>query len=253
MRPHPHPHRTEPTTSGRHWPDDTTVGKRLRFVENDKPGEWLTVIGVCADLVQDTQDRDSAPLVHVPYRQQPCCWMGVLLRTKADPTALATPVRAAVQNIDQDLPLFDVRTLTAALDKQRWFLVVFGTLFSVFALAGLLMASVGIYAVVAQATARRTREIGIRMALGATAANIARLVLTRGFMQLGLGLALGLGGAFATTHLLASTPLFCGVSPHDPLVFTGITALLVAIGVAACWLPARRAARIAPTEALRTE
>ena len=239
--------------AGRHWPDDTTVGKRLRFVENDKPGEWLTVIGVCADLVQDTQDRDSAPLVHVPYRQQPCCWMGVLLRTKADPTALATPVRAAVQNIDQDLPLFDVRTLTAALDKQRWFLVVFGTLFSVFALAGLLMASVGIYAVVAQATARRTREIGIRMALGATAANIARLVLTRGFMQLGLGLALGLGGAFATTHLLASTPLFGGVSPHDPLVFTGITALLVAIGVAACWLPARRAARIAPTEALRTE
>jgi len=239
--------------AGLHWPDGTAVGRRLRFLETDKPGEWMTVIGVCADLVQEPNERNSPPLVHIPYRQSPWGWMGLLLRTELDPATLAGPVRATVQGLDQDLPLFDVRTLTAALAKQRWFLVVFGTLFSVFALTGLLMASVGIYAVVAQATLRRTREIGIRMALGATAANIARLVLTRGFIQLGLGLVLGLGGALGTTHLLASTPLFGGVSPRDPLVFAGITALLTAIGIAACWLPARRATRIAPTEALRTE
>ncbi len=106
--------------------------------------------------------------------------MGVLLRTTSDPASLAAPVRAAVQKIDQNLPLFRVRTLTTALEKQCWFFSAFGTLFSVFALTGLLMGSVGIYAVVAQATARRTREIGIRMALGATAGNIARLVLFRG-------------------------------------------------------------------------
>jgi len=239
--------------AAQHWPGETAVGRRVRFIENEKPGEWMTVIGVCADLVQETNDRNAAPVVHISYRQQPWGWMGLLLRTSGDPTLLATPVRAAVQQIDQDLPLFEVGTLTAALDKQRWFLQVFGTLFTVFALTGLLMASVGIYAVVAQTTARRTREIGIRMALGATAASIARLVLARGLTQLFIGLALGMAGAYATTGLLDSVGFLIGVSPHDPLVFTGITALLIAIGVAACWLPARRAARIAPTEALRTE
>jgi ABC-type antimicrobial peptide transport system permease subunit len=158
-----------------------------------------------------------------------------------------------VQEVDQDLPLFEVRTLTAALERQRWFLVVFGALFFSFALTGLLMASVGIYAVVAQATARRTREIGIRMALGATAARIAQLVLTRGLTQLGIGLVVGLGGAFGATHLMANSGLVMQVSPNDPVLFIAITGVLVAIGLFACWLPARRAARIAPTEALRTE
>jgi ABC-type antimicrobial peptide transport system permease subunit len=158
-----------------------------------------------------------------------------------------------VQKLDPDLPLFEVRTLSTALEKRRWFLRVFGTLFAVFAATGLLMASVGIYAVVAQTTARRTREIGIRMALGATAANIARLVLSRGLAQLLLGLVLGLGGAFAATRLMDNVGFLIGTSPRDPVVFAGITLLLIAIGLVACWLPARRAARIAPTEALRTE
>jgi putative ABC transport system permease protein len=236
-----------------HWPGESAIGKRFRRVEKDKTHEWTAVIGVCADLVQEPSEKDSPPLVHVPYRQEPWGWMGLLLRTSSDPAALAVPVRAAVQKIDQDLPLFEVRTLTAALDKSRWFLSVFGTMFAVFALTALLMASVGIYAVVAQTTARRTREIGIRMALGATAASIARLVLARGLTQLLIGLALGLGGALATTQLMDKIGFLIGISPHDPLVFLGLTVLLITIGVAACWLPARRAARIAPTEALRTE
>ena len=120
-------------------------------------------------------------------------------------------------------------------------------------LTGLLMASVGIYAVVAQTTARRTREIGIRMALGATASNIARLVLSRGLIQLTIGLAIGLGGSFAATRLMDKIGFLIGISPNDPTVFIGITILLIAIGLVACWLPARRAARIAPTEALRQE
>ena len=239
--------------AAKYWPGEPAVGKRFRFWEDDKPKEWMNVIGVCADLVQDMENAHSPPLVHIPYRQEPWGWMGMILRTASDPAALTGPVRATVQKLDQDLPLFEVRTLTAALDKQRWFLSVFGTLFTVFALTGLLMASVGIYAVVAQTTARRTREIGIRMALGATTAAISRLVLARGLTQLLSGLVLGLGGAFAATRLLDQVGFLVGVSSHDPLVFTGITALLIAIGVAACWLPARRAARIAPTEALRTE
>jgi ABC-type antimicrobial peptide transport system permease subunit len=107
---------------------------------------------------------------------------------------------------------------------------------------------------VAHATSRRTREIGIRMALGATAGRIMQLVLARGLTQLGIGLVLGLGGALAATQILANVRvLFAGVTAQDPLVFTGITVLLIVIGIFACWLPARRAARIAPTEALRVD
>lgn len=237
----------------KHWPGADPVGRRFRWITDNKPGPWLTVIGICADVVQELRDQPQAPIFHVPYRQQPWGWMGLLIRAQGDPTTLTAPVRGVVQKLDQDLPLYEVGTLAGDLEHNRWFLVVFGTLFLSFALTGLLMASVGIYAVVAQATARRTREIGVRMALGATARHIAQLVLQRGLVQLGLGLVLGLAGAFGATTLLAKTGLVLRVSAADPPVFTGITALLVTIGLIACWLPARRAARINPTEALRTE
>ncbi len=115
------------------------------------------------------------------------------------------------------------------------------------------MASVGIYAVVAHATARRTREIGVRMALGATAGNIVRLILSRGMIQLGLGLVIGLAGAFGATRLMKNVGFVTLVSANDPLVFIAITTLLVVIGVFACWLPARRAAALHPVNALRHE
>jgi ABC-type antimicrobial peptide transport system permease subunit len=162
-------------------------------------------------------------------------------------------VRSAVQKQDQDLPLFDIRTLSAAHERSFWHLAVFGTLFLTFAAFALLMASVGLYAVVAQATARRTREIGIRMALGATADGILRLVLSRGLLQLGIGLVLGLGGAFAATQLLAKTPMLVRVSAQDPFVFASVTALLIIVGLLACWIPARRAAALHPVKALRHE
>jgi len=111
----------------------------------------------------------------------------------------------------------------------------------------------GIYAVVAQTTAQRTREIGIRLALGATATKIARLVLSRGLSQLGLGLALGLGGAFAATRLLDKIGFLQGISPNDPIVFGGVTILLLSLGFLACWLPARRATKVDPMVALRSD
>jgi predicted permease len=237
----------------KHWPKESALGKRFRFIENDKPGPWLTVIGVSADLALGERKQDQLPLVFLNYRQEPWGWMALVIRTRSDPASLAAPVRAAVQAIDQDLPLFEVNSLPAALDHQRWFLAVFGTLFLVFALAGLLMASVGIYAVVAQSTVRRTREIGIRMALGATAAGIVRLVLSRGLTQLGIGLTLGLGGAIAATQLLEKVGFLVRVSPYDPVVFVSIVTLLLSIGVFACWLPARRAAALHPVRALRHE
>ncbi|HEY0946458.1 MAG TPA: FtsX-like permease family protein, partial [Opitutaceae bacterium] len=236
----------------RHWPDEVQpLGRRFRFLRDGKPAEWIAVVGVCGDIVQETLERDAPPVVYLSNRQEPWAWLGLLLRTPGDPATLAGAVRAAVQEIDGDLPLFEVRTLPDAIEHRNWFLGVFGTLFFTFALIALLMASIGLYAVVAQSTARRTREIGIRMALGATAGRMVRLVLSRGVAQLGVGLVLGLGGAFAATRLMDG--MLGLVSPADPLVFGSVIALLAGIGVFACWLPARRAAQVAPTEALRSE
>ena len=237
----------------KYWPGESALGKRVRFINRSTPQPWMTVIGVSADVIH-LQPRDQPLLLlYVPYQQEPWGWMGLVLRTNGDPTTLVSPLRRAVQKLDPDLPLFEVRTLTTALERQRWFLRVFGVLFAVFAAAALLMAAVGIYGVIAHSTERRTREIGIRMALGATAGRIARLVLSRGLRQLALGLGIGLGGAFGATHLMKKTGLVLQVSPYDPVVFGATIAVLLGIGLFACWLPARRAAALHPVTALRHE
>jgi ABC-type antimicrobial peptide transport system permease subunit len=156
-----------------------------------------------------------------------------------------------MQQLDPALPLFEVRTLPAAIDHEHWFLEVFGSLFLLFALIALAMALVGIYAVVAQATSRRTREIGIRMALGASAGRVVRLVLSRGLVELGAGLALGLAGAIAATRLMKGIPGLS--STNEPLIFILVVSVLLAAGLFASWLPARRAAKVDPLVALRTE
>jgi predicted permease len=238
--------------AARHWPNQTAIGKRFRFIEDGKPGPWIAVVGVTGDLVQNPMSSENHPLVFVPHRQEGWGGMALLIRTaNGSPAALANPVRSAIQNLDPDLPLFEVMTLNEALEKQRWFLVVFGALFFSFAAIGLLIAAVGIYGVVAQATAQRTREIGIRMALGATARGILAIMLSLGLKQLSAGLVIGLAGALATTRLMKD--LLMQVSPQDPMVLAAVAALLVTVGLFACWLPARRAAALHPVQALRDE
>ena len=176
-----------------------------------------------------------------------------MIRTSGDPAALAPSVRTAVQSIDSELPLFDLATLPAAFKRSNWSIRVFGALFFAFAVIALLMASVGIYAVVAQATARRTREIGIRMALGSTATAIIRLVFSSGLLQLASGVGLGLILAFAATDLMDKTGLLFRVSARDPWVFVVVPVFLAAVGVLAIWLPAYRASRVDPIRALRVD
>ncbi len=231
------------------WPNQNAIGKRFRFYDDkDKPGDWITVVGVAANLVQDLNEKDPKPLLFVPFRQEGSNGMALLVQFTIDPT---TAVRAAVQNLDQDLPLRDVSMLTEAVDHQEWFLHLFSRLFLGFALIALLMASVGLYAVIAHATGSRTQEIGVRMALGANTSNIMMLVMKRGLWQIGAGLALGLGAAYPVARLMASLPI--GVSPSDPAVFLVIATLLAAVGLFACWLPARRAAALDPVKAIRYE
>ena len=232
----------------RYWHNRTVLGKRFRFYTNDKPGEWVVVAGVSADVVQNPNDSKSDALLYLPYRQEGYDSMALLLRSSGIP---ASAVRAAVQAMDQDMPLSEVRMLTAAMERNSWFLRVFGVLFLTFGVMALVMAAVGIYAVMAQATTRRTQEIGVRMALGASSRNIMGMVLTRGMKQLMAGLVLGVGAAIPAARAMATLPF--RLSPSDPMLLVVVSVVLVAVGIFACWLPARRAAGLNPVAAIRYE
>jgi len=237
--------------AARHWPRADALGKRFRFYSDNKSGDWMTVIGISANLVQSAMEPSPDPLVFLPYRQDSYDSMAIAVRTRANPSAIVPALRTAVQDLDQDLPLSDVRTLAEEMNRQFWFLQVFGTIFLTFALIAMLLASIGIYAVMAQATGRRTREIGVRIALGATASGIQRLVLKRGIVQLSIGLALGLAAAWPAARILAGLRFL--TSPTDPLLVAGVAAVLAGTGLFACWLPARRAAALNPVNAIRNE
>jgi putative ABC transport system permease protein len=209
-------------------------------------------MGVSADLAQTPNELRPLPLFFSPYAPGGLAGMTIMLRSSGgNPAALAAPLRAAMRQIDPDRALANVLTLEEASYRDGWYLRVFGSMFLVFAGGALLLASIGIYAVVAQTTARRTQEIGVRMAMGATSPNIQQLVVGRGLKQLLAGTLLGLAIAVAVTRLMGE--LLYGVSPTDPVVFSSVIGVIALVGSAACWLPARRAARLDPLTALRHE
>jgi predicted permease len=237
----------------RAWPDMQPLGRRFRLIAGSATDRsWLTVIGVTGDFVQ--QPRSSRPdaVAFVPYRQDHATTSLVLaVRTRGDAAPFARPLRSVVSEIDPDLALYDVETFERALYDSRMFYRVFAGVFSIFGGAALLMAAVGLYAVMAQATARRTREIGIRMALGATPVRILTTVMRRGLVHVGIGLVLGVCLAVAGTRAMAF--MLFGVTPYDPLAMGASALILVASGLVACWLPAWRATRLEAIEALGCE
>jgi predicted permease len=231
------------------WPGQDPIGKRFRIYDDkDKPGPWITVVGISAGMVQELVNTEPRPPVFVPYRQEGWDNMALMIESSANPIPA---VRTAIQNIDQDLPLTDIFRFDEAVQHQVWFLRVFGEIFFAFALIGLLMASVGIYAVMAHAAAGRTQEIGVRMALGATGRNIVALVMRRGLWQIAAGVTLGLAAGFPIARLMKSLPL--GLSSTDPRIFLAVATVLATVGILACWLPARRAAALDPVKAIRYE
>jgi ABC-type antimicrobial peptide transport system permease subunit len=177
--------------------------------------------------------------------------MWVTLRSSGDPSTLTNPLRSALQRIDSDLALYDAQTLAAFMDSQTWFLQVFGIIFFIFATGALIMASIGIYAVATHAAARRTREMGIRMALGANSAEILKLAMSRGIKQLSIGLVLGLAVAVAATRLMQT--VLTNVSLFEPVVLGTVIAIIFVVGLTACWIPARRVTSLDPARVLREE
>ena len=242
--------------SRRYWPGESAIGKRFRFLTGKRavpPGPWLEVIGECADFLENPTLPAPEPMAFVPFEQSPVAQFFILLRTAGDPVGLATAARETVQKLDPDVALVQLQPLPEALAELRWSARTFGLIFLIFAAAGLLTSAVGIYATVACATTRRTREIGIRMALGATAGQVVRLILSRGLLQMIVGIALGLWVGWQFVQLLRRTGLLFQLPSSAFGWMLALALFTMAIGFVACLLPARRATRVPPTEALRVE
>lgn len=232
------------------WPGENPLGKRLRLLDGTEP--WRTVVGVASNIVQDDREgQQNGPLLYVPFRQNPQATMSILALTRVPPASLSTAIRSQIQALYPDLPVYGPFPLTANLRGMYWNRGLYGSLFLIFAAIALLLASIGLYAVIAHSVNQRTQEIGIRMAIGATASDIRKLVFNQGMLPLGIGLAIGLAASFGVNRLLASE--LVRVSPGDPVTLAIVSAVLLLSATLGCMVPARRAMRVDPLVALRHE
>ena len=236
------------------------IGRRIRFAQGQAgPGTppppvpvWRTIVGISPTIRHtQAQDGSSQAAAYVPLRQEANGFVNLLVRSQLPPGSVMNAVRAQVQDLDPDQPVFAIQTYDAMLKQQMWPYRVFGSLFTIFAVIALVMSAVGLYSVMAYSVTQRTAELGVRMALGANAGNIIWLVFRRGLWQTGLGLGLGLAAAFGVSRVLQT--LLVDVSATDPITFGTITVLLTSVAVAACLIPARRATRVDPLVALRAD
>lgn len=231
------------------WPNGDPIGRR--YHEGDDKQPLIEVVGVVGDIRGASLQKAPNPTSYEPYWQRNEHTVSLVVRTAMAPTAITGPVRRVVQSLDRELPIPAFETVAEIVDTsvaQRRFQL---DLVLLFAVAALLAAAVGVYGVISQTVAQRTNEIGIRMALGASAPSVWRLVLRQGLTPVLAGLALGLAASLAAGRLVSG--LLYGVGTTDPLVFAGVALVLVGAATAACWLPARRATRVDPLVALRYE
>jgi predicted permease len=240
------------TFATKFWPRENALGKRLRLVNGQSVQPWLTIVGILPDILENfRRPLEHDPLIYLPYAQQPQREMFILARTHVPPNTLGELFRRAVQDIDRNLPIYDVRTLDNRLAENRLSVTLLGSMFSVFAGIALVLASLGLYAVIAHSIGQRTQEIGVRMALGGTRKDILRLVYVQGMRPMLLGITLGLPAAFGVSHALRM--VLIGVSPGDPITFLLVVLLLAISGALGCAVPAHRAIRVDPIAALRYE
>ena len=248
--------------ANRHFAGEDPIGRRIKFVPRGENAalatdaafaqSWRTIAGVSAPFQQgSSDDAFRSPVVFVPLQQAAPRTASVVIRSALPLGTIMTAVRGAVQSIDADQPVFTIETIAAVLENERIIFRIFSTLFGMLASIGLVLSAVGVYGVMAYAVTQRTQEIGVRMAIGAKRWDVSWLFLKRGLMQLFLGLAIGLPAALA----LASVARFqlVEIEPSDPVTMIGITVVIIAVALASCIVPARRASRVDPMTALRAE
>ncbi len=248
------------TMAKRYWPNQSPLGHYVTvdYVPDEPMRQIVAVVG---DVRLSRTQKQPQPIMYVSYQQQTPRWMGpgwaersamyFILRSSGSPTSLVPAMRHALAEVEPDRPPGNIRTVMDYLDRQIQYQRMYMMLLGIFGGVATLLAAIGIYGVMAYAVAERTREIGIRMALGASSGHVLKLVVRRALVLVAIGLVLGLGGAFALTRLISS--VLWDVKATDPLTFAGVSLLLVLVALCACLIPTRRAVAVDPTIALRYE
>jgi putative ABC transport system permease protein len=241
-----------------HFGTEDPLGRRIKLT-NDGPvppgtpaPTWVTIVGISPTIRQrNMQEPQADPVAYIPLRAQSPGFAMLVIRAKGDPASLTHLMREEVRAIDPDLPLFGILTMDQQLAQTRWPFRVFGSMFAIFAMIALALSAVGLYAVTAYSVAQRTQEIGVRMALGAQAAQVWWLVVRRGLVQLAIGLVIGLAGAVGVGQVLQT--LLVQTGTRDPVTLVSIVMLLMVVSIGASFWPARRATRLDPVAALRND
>jgi putative ABC transport system permease protein len=243
------------TFAQRYFPNEDALGKRIRLsirASADKPDAEGEIVGIVGDVKHQTLDKESGPETYLPYLNMGESYMTLVARTSAgDPSALTSALRGAVQQVDKDQPVFDILTMNQILARsvatRRFNMLLLG----IFAGVALILAGVGIFGVMNYSVTQRTHEIGIRMALGAQASDVLKMIVGQGMLLTLIGVVAGLTISFALTRVMAG--LLYGVSATDPLTFAGVSVLLSIVALLASYIPARRATKVDPMVALRYE
>jgi predicted permease len=234
------------TMAQRYWPRGDALGKRLKLTK-----DWLVVVGIAKDVKNRSLSEASRPFLYLPLLQDYRSNMILVARTAGEPEQMFHAIRTEVSALDPEIPMFDVKTLEEHIGVALFLQRMAATLLSIFGLLALSLAALGLYGVMAYAVSQRTRELGIRIAVGATQDSVLKLVIGQGLTLCGAGMIGGLIIASVVTRF--SVHLLYGVSATDPVTFTSVVLLLMAVTLLACYFPARRATRIDPMIALRVE
>jgi predicted permease len=235
----------------KYFPGTNAIGRRIRIGGLTSAEQWMTIVGVAPTMFSGDASHPRVPLYYAPLSQHHSSFVNIIMQTAGPPMNVTQQVRQSVAQLNADIPIYWVYSMDEALARPLWYIRVFGTMFMIFGGIALFLAAIGLYAVMSFSVSRRAKEVGIRMALGAQAGQVIRMIFRQGALQLALGITLGLGLA-AIIGQATSVVLF-DVQPRDPQVFGGVVVVLAITGMLACLLPARRATRVDPLTALRSQ